>query len=723
MNDALPLGALLLPLWDGRRRIVAAALIGVLLAVVVGHTAPLRYASEGLLLPAPPGERIDDARAEATEKDVLLSRALLADTVARLGLGEASGLVPARRLPGPVEAIVAAAGRTLRALAPGAGGAHGGAFDGRVSDGRASDAALDYVEAHLALGSHENSRVLSLSFTAGDPALAAAVVNAVMRSYVARDLSARRDLLLGPARWLEAEVARTRADADAADADLRRYRSSRKLLTLEAGTPAALELSSERGELADAERALAQARTVEAEDRAALSGGDAARSTPDMLSSPLIAALRGREADLLQSDAELDRLGSSNPRRQALADALAAIRGRIGAEIGKIEASAGHDVAQARDRVATLRTLLDRSVADADASGDAQVVMARMTSDVEAKQALYRDALGRAEAASLAANAVLPAEIVSAAVPPTAPERSHLAEYALLGGVGGALLASSLILLRQLLLEPIRSAPQLAAVTGRPNLGTVPALGKRRRHLLEDLLTGRAEPAVAETMRGLRLALQQSGEGLPLSVMVTSASPGEGKSTIAAALALRAALDGLRVLLVECDLHRPVLARMLGLAASQALPGPDFPADETGARVFVEERSGLVCLLALEAHENPSRALGGGYVARLLEAYHGRFDLVLLDTPPVLSVSDPLVLADEVDRVVFTVAAGRTRRLAVAEAFRRFPAGTRRRTATLLNRSRIGPMDVTGHYTGYLSGRRPALAPARALRGIAAPIA
>ncbi len=187
-----------------------------------------------------------------------------------------------------------------------------------------------------------------------------------------------------------------------------------------------------------------------------------------------------------------------------------------------------------------------------------------------------------------------------------------------------------------------------------------------------DLLITNTSPRspISEAYRALRTNLQFVSPDKPLhTLLVTSPGPEEGKSTLLANLAVAIAQGERKVILADCDLRRPSLHKLFGLAHKQglttmmvddkALENP--PLQETGV-------SGLQLLASGELPPSPSDLLGSQRMDRVLEALKQRADAVLLDAPPVMTVSDAAILATKVDGVLLVVSAGQTRRDSVQAA-------------------------------------------------------
>lgn len=167
----------------------------------------------------------------------------------------------------------------------------------------------------------------------------------------------------------------------------------------------------------------------------------------------------------------------------------------------------------------------------------------------------------------------------------------------------------------------------------------------------------------AEAFRSLRTNIQFSSLDRKLKLLlVTSAGPREGKSTILANLAVTMAEAGLKVVLVDCDLRRPKLHEFFGLDPAPGFTDAVLADDEASLPLQQTPQPGLRLLAAGAVPPNPSELLGAQRTARVLELLSAEADLVLLDSPPIAAVTDAVVLASRVDGVLLVVSSGKTRR-------------------------------------------------------------
>ncbi len=174
---------------------------------------------------------------------------------------------------------------------------------------------------------------------------------------------------------------------------------------------------------------------------------------------------------------------------------------------------------------------------------------------------------------------------------------------------------------------------------------------------------------VLEAYRSLRTAIQFAEVNAPVRVIeVTSTALGEGKSTVAANLASVMALTGARCILVDADLRRPVQAKALGFNGKAGLTNVLVGTTDLNGALLETEVKGLQLLPSGAKPPNPSELLGSEAMASLLHELRTKADMVIIDTPPLLPVTDAVLLAPKVDGTILVVQAGRTQREAVLRA-------------------------------------------------------
>jgi capsular exopolysaccharide synthesis family protein len=276
---------------------------------------------------------------------------------------------------------------------------------------------------------------------------------------------------------------------------------------------------------------------------------------------------------------------------------------------------------------------------------------------------------------------------------PSGPYQPRPKTTLAVGGGLGLVVGIALIVLLEALDRTLRGAEQASSLTGAPLLGTIP---RRRGAGASRLIVSGTD---AEPYRGLRTAVQfLDPDSPPQVLLVTSPSPGDGKSTTAANLAAALADSGQRVLLVDGDLRRGQLTRTFGV---EKAPGLSSLVTRTaGLRDVLLEQGQVMFLPTGPLPPNPSEILGSQAAADVLAEIRTIADIIVIDAAPVLAVTDAVVLARQTDAVLLVVRHGATPRAGAADARRQLEAVAMPAAGVVLNA--VPRSEGTGYYGEYL---------------------
>ena len=271
---------------------------------------------------------------------------------------------------------------------------------------------------------------------------------------------------------------------------------------------------------------------------------------------------------------------------------------------------------------------------------------------------------GRNPASAVQARTIDNAQLPTAPISPR-PIRDAILGL-ILGLLGGFILAFALDAVDRSIKKP----QEVELIVGAPDLGSVPRFRTSRSHVL----AGERRGAAGEAYRAIRTAVRfLDPDNPPRALVITSAKAAEGKSTTAVNLALSLAQSGHRVAIVDADLREPALAKQLKIKAARGLTDV-LTGDATLDTALHTYRPTLDVLFAGPVPPNPSEMLGSQKMSSVIDELVERYEYVIFDAPPVLPVTDAVVLATQVDGAVMVVRQGRTSRAAAADAARRLNA-------------------------------------------------
>jgi succinoglycan biosynthesis transport protein ExoP len=315
---------------------------------------------------------------------------------------------------------------------------------------------------------------------------------------------------------------------------------------------------------------------------------------------------------------------------------------------------AASDLSQARQKLTALQSKSPQ---------DAQAIAAAQT-DADVKQQLYSSLLSEYEQARVqSATQANSISIIEPALPPTQPARPNKLLNLGLGFLVGIVGGVGLAFLFENLDTTLFTTEQIEEATGGRIVGRIPVLKFRRGARLNNGLP------VAEAFLRLRTNLNHldHADSVPQKLMVTSAQPSEGKSTVAVNLARALAQSGKSVILVDADLRAPVLHRTFDLPNAKGLSTILQRRISLDEAIQHSKMPRVFVLTSGPLPSNPNELLGSQEMKSLMEQLVHLFGVVVLDTPPYLPVTDAAVLGPMVDGVLLVVARGQSRREAVEE--------------------------------------------------------
>jgi succinoglycan biosynthesis transport protein ExoP len=318
------------------------------------------------------------------------------------------------------------------------------------------------------------------------------------------------------------------------------------------------------------------------------------------------------------------------------------------------------------------------------------------------QQAVLKGQLAQLQVAGTTASTGL--ELVTPAAVPTSPSSPKPLEDALLGLFAGLILGIGAAFLRDNLDDTLTTGEAVERVGGTTVLATVPMVASWRRNA-NPVVISVSEPTSqsAEAYRSLRTSLQfVRTDGTVRTILVTSPSAGDGKTATVVNLGAVFAQAGARVVLVSCDLRRPGLGQFFapaGHAELSLILSGEQPIDR--ALSPVPSVDGLWTLGSREVAANPTELLGGDRMRSLVDDLAKRFDIVLIDSPPVLPVADALILSGYADAVVLVVAAGSTRRAELRRAAEKLAQADAPVVGAVLNKATAQDGYGYGYYGGY----------------------
>ena len=545
------------------------------------------------------------------------------------------------------------------------------AFD--LSKIRDRHALIGMFEGGLAAERFGHTNILVLSYTARNPQLAADICNTLIANYVEHNFSQNYAATQQVSDWLQRQLGDLRKRLEASQEHMLTVQKDIGLVGIDQTQSIVLSRLvdiSHDVTSAESQRLVAEAKLITLQS-----------APPDVLATlsadPVLMNLKERMTALQADYASLNaKYGEKNPRLQEIRSEIAEVTEATKREQGTVISRAQEEVNAAKQNQEALQRRLDQEKSSAYMGNSKAVEYSLARREYESNRSLYDGLQQRLQEAGIIAglHSTNIRKIDPADAPdfPSSPRKSVNLTLGLVCGLGIGLLLSFMV---EALDTNIKTIYDIEERLGLPMLGVVPQVDSK---LLspETFVRDATSPLpgawsrLAEAYRSLRTTILLSRAGTPPQViLISSAKPSEGKTSITTLESIVFALNGARVLLIDSDLRRPSvhlrfrIANKVGLTS--VLTGKAGPEE---AIVPVTALPSLHILPAGPIAPMPAELLGSLQMQRLVEGLRANYDFILIDTPPVLTVTDAAVLVSVSDGVVLVLRYGQATRNVVARA-------------------------------------------------------
>jgi len=514
--------------------------------------------------------------------------------------------------------------------------------------------------------------VIKLSFMSTDPNKAALIANKFSELYVTQQVEAKQGATAAASTWLASRLADLRKQVLGDEQAVQQYKIDNNLQSA-AGT----NLTEQ--EIAAYNQSLSAALVQVAEDRARLetarsqlAAGSKGDDVGEALASKVIQELRTQRATLSEKVTVLQHdFKPGYPPLDRAKEELADVDEQIQQEIKRTITNLDAKLRVSERRASAIDANLSGAKGALTSNTRASVRLNELERTAQASKTLYESYLSRyKETSSQQGLAQADARIASWAEPPTRMSSPKLFVMGFVGIMLALAAGTGAIALAEYLRSGLQTSDDVAQGLQAQPLGAIPELKSvaRGARSAVDHVVDKRLSAFPESFRSLRASVLGIDPGRIRTVAVTSALPREGKSTTAICLARTAALQGWRVLLIDSDLRRPTVSGMFEGSPKLGLLDVLFGRCRLGDAVVRDPDSGTDLLLLIKTQETEQDVFGTPAFSALLAEAKAGYDLVILDTAPVLPIADTRVLAQKVDGVLCVARWKKTPRRAVGQA-------------------------------------------------------
>jgi capsular exopolysaccharide synthesis family protein len=531
----------------------------------------------------------------------------------------------------------------------------------------------------------KETRALRIAYSHTDPEIAASVANTLAGNFLSRNFEVKTEKFTDAARWLNDSTNRLKAKVQEAEEKLAAYtREHGIFLTDKDGTLTTTKLARLHDEAlrAESDRVLKESLYQEVKEGRVQRNPEA---YADLLykTSPKLVDLQKQLAELQSQEAELSvKYGPDNPKVQEVKEKIRTAQKQIGDSQTSLEEKLKTEYERAVRDEQKFKTMLAGAKGEATVQNEAAIQYNLLKQEVETNKALYQDFMqktNQAEAQKVEQQNNL--RIIEAAEVPTSPVSPRRGFAILIAFLASSGIGVGLAFFLEYVDNTVKTVEDVGRYAQLPALSVIPAitgsenrrLGPRGRKMItagraadggQNLFTLEPRSSAAEAYRVLRTSVLLSAAGhAPKSVLITSGQPGEGKTTTAINTAISLAQLGASVLIVDCDLRRPSTHKVLEvdhkIGLSNYLAQAHVKVDDVIRKLPIKNLSLLPCG---PIPPNPAELIISDRMKDLLKELNGRFDHIIIDSPPLINVTDPVILSTMVDGVILVVHGGKSTR-------------------------------------------------------------
>jgi capsular exopolysaccharide synthesis family protein len=526
-----------------------------------------------------------------------------------------------------------------------------------------------------------NSRLMDVNFESTNPQLAAQIVNAHIKNFIEQNFQSRYEATTRASSWLTDQLNELKIRVEKSEDARITYERQNQIWALDGDKQ---NVTTQR--LADLNKELTDAQGERMRKQSLFEYAKAGDvdSVPQIRDNPGVQDLLRKRADIYaQYNDALNQYGPNFPKVQRLQSQLKELDAAADKEKKGVIARLESEYREVRQREELLSQALDQQKAEVNQMSERMVQYSILKREAEANKALYDGLLTKLKEAGISAGLRSSnIRVVDPAMVPTYPSRPAKTRNVVLSLLVGLVGGIGLALLREYMDNTVKSPDDVETLARLPSLAVVPAFAqlngnsKSRSKLLKGISSNGHEKCIelvaqhlpksqmSEAFRALRTALLLSqAEHPPQVILVTSALPREGKTTAAANLAVTLAQLGDRTLLVDADLRKPGIGRMLNLGSGRYAGLSSYLAGVSSLELVTIQHPSIPNLSAIPTGPlppNPADLLSSHKLAEAIAELRTKFKFIVFDSPPIMAATDAVILSVQADGVLLVVRSGET---------------------------------------------------------------
>ncbi len=555
-----------------------------------------------------------------------------------------------------------------------------------------------FIQGGINVAPIQNSRVIEISFMSDNPLLAMKIANSIARAYIEELLDMRMETSSYSISWMTKKAETQRTKLEESERALTKYQKDNEIITIEDR----MTVIPER--LSELSRQLTKSQTDRKEFDAVYHqiqniSQDRLETIPAIAENQSIDTIKKQINASEQKISELSKkYGRKHPTMITANDELKGLRAKKKIAIQKAVQTIRNQYELAISNEKNLKALLNETKFDATNLNEKYIQLKILKREVETNRYLYDSLVKKMKEKGITEeNQTVNVWVIDRAVLPKTPATPKKKRNILLAVILGLFGGVGLAFFFEYLDNTVKSPEDIEERFDVPVIGTIGIFKGKDETLVQNIFKKSQSP-FSESFKSLRTAVfLSSADTPPRTLLVTSMSPGEGKSSISAALAATIAETGKKTLLIDADMRRPVQHKNLALENTSGLSS--FLAGVCSKDLICKGlMENLDVITSGPVPPNPSELLSSERAKKLIQKLSGIYDMIIIDSPPLISVTDSLILGRSVEGVAIVTHAGSTTYEMLTKGLKLLTENAVPVTGMVINRF---DARKSGYYYGY----------------------
>jgi polysaccharide biosynthesis transport protein len=507
-----------------------------------------------------------------------------------------------------------------------------------------------------------NTKLVNISYMSTNAELASLIVNSVAKAYMDEILEMKMNSSRYSMRWLTEKAEEERGKLESSEQALQAYMRDKDIVTLENRIALVPEkLSEVATQIATSESKRKEMESLYNKVKDVSHNIENAETVPAIASDPTVQSLRAQIMKAEQNITDMSKkFGQKHPAMVTAQAELRGLKAKKEQEIRRVIETIKNEYEMAKTNEETFRKMVSQTKAETQNLSEKFVQYEALKRETETNRQLFDAIIKQMKEQNITQDIqTINVWVIEKAETPQYPAKPDKTRNILYGVMVGLMGGIGLAFFIEYLDNTVKSPEDVETKLGAPVLGVVTLLATREKNI-EEVVLKEPQSAFAESYRVLRTSiLLSSADSPPKNILITSISPGEGKTVTSLNLAMTIAQSEHSVLLIDGDLRRPRIHKIFGLDNSKGLSTYLAGASD----IKITPKAGLPNLNIMTSGPippNPSELLGSSKLQELIKTLNERYDIIIWDSAPLLTVTDSLVLSKILDGTIIVVRAGET---------------------------------------------------------------